>query len=588
MLNIGNTNLLFLLICTIFFSFFFIFQKEKLKLFILSNIKSLFFITLITSLYFLFYSDALIGNFGYHRDNFGYALPFFTYMLQGISFSNELPYWNMFVNHGEPTFLFLNNNYLLHLTYLPFYIFSPFFSNFEPVKLFLFVIIFSNFVQAALLSYLVYLLTKNNKIFFYSFLVSLFSGFAIGEVHQIQANATIIYIIISSIFFIKWFQSQNIIYWYFSLFFLSHSFLNHYQHLILYFISTLIISIFLFNKNLFDEIYIKISKIRLIHLIGSSLLFFSISLLPLYLYYLYHDLFISPFRGGELASNYQYIINSSSNNSLNPHTILHYFFPKTFFKTHLGQNSMDNYLYYIGIIPVLFSILFIFIKNKKHLFLKIFLLFILIMSFGSHSFGYFLLYKFIPFADLQRLPAQLSYFLAPLLILISSLSLNHIFNLRGNFSFNISKNYLILSLIGLSLLVISIYYLLRGYDVQVIRFFLDDFVFLTFFSVTFLWLLKNTKSKKFFHILFILLIIDIGSYSHRNISQNLFNNIDKKYFDLPKNEEIFKYSEKSNFYNNSDFIKIYHALLFGEMYFNLDEPILLNKNYKNNIEKNNL
>ena len=49
-------------------------------------------------------------------DNWKYDYPYFHYFLIHISQFDELPLWNFYVNAGEPLFLYLNHNYLLHIS----------------------------------------------------------------------------------------------------------------------------------------------------------------------------------------------------------------------------------------------------------------------------------------------------------------------------------------------------------------------------------------------------------------------------------------------------------------------------------------
>ena len=112
----------------------------------------------ISILFFLFNYELIDSDSRMLKDNFYYAFPFFTYILQSFSATGDFPLWNMYTNHGEPTFLFLNNNYLIHLPYIPFYFFAKFISHIDPIKVFWSAMVLASYLQAICLACLVYLI----------------------------------------------------------------------------------------------------------------------------------------------------------------------------------------------------------------------------------------------------------------------------------------------------------------------------------------------------------------------------------------------------------------------------------------------
>jgi len=543
----------------------------------------------ISLLFFLFNYELIDSDSRMLKDNFYYALPFFTYILQSFSATGDFPLWNMYTNHGEPTFLFLNNNYLLHLPYIPFYFFAKFISDIDPIKVFWSAMVLANYLQAICLAYLLFLITKSKKIFIYALIISLFSGIAIGQMHQMQINASSLYLIITTILFILWFNSEKKIYWYLASFILGCALLNHYPHLVVYLLLSITLPLYFFHKPLYKEILTKISNLGLFHIALSAILFLLVSSPIFILYFSYVDHYSSPFRGESLLSNYEYLQITANSNSMNIHTILHYVFPKVFFKTHLGQSGPNNLIWYIGLLPLIFSIYFLFTKNKSFTFLKMTIFIVFFLGLGAHSFGYFILYKIFPFAEMQRLPAHFASYLTPLLIIASSIGLNSFIShkFKFNLTFFNTKFYLI-SFLLLLLFTASIIYLLRIYDLQVVRYFMDDLIILIFSIVIFVWLLFNLSNKYFWLVLFSILIIDLGSFAHRNLSVNLQKSTESEYKNLPTEDDYFIWRDQADHFLNFAPGKVYQSLIFGRMFFDIEQPLLLNKEYKNFIKKYDL
>lgn len=550
---------------------------------------SLIFFIGISTLFFLFNYELIGSDSRMLKDNFYYAFPFFNYILQSMSATGDFPLWNMYTNHGEPTFLFLNNNYLLHLPYIPFYFFAKFFSNIDPIKVFWSAMVLANYLQALCLALLIYLIAKSKKIFIYALIISLFSGIAIGQLHQMQINASSLYVIITSIFLILWFNSEKKIYWYLSSFFLGCSLLNHYPHLVVYLLISITLSLYFFHKPLCKEILIKISHLGLFHIALSATLFLLVASPIFILYFSYVDHYSSPFRGASLLSSYEYLQITANRNSMNIHTILHYIFPKVFFKTHLGQSGPNNLIWYIGLLPLIFSIYFLFTKNKSFTFLKMTIFIVFFLGLGAHSFGYFILYKIFPFAEMQRLPAHFGSYLTPLLIIASSIGLNSF--ISHKFKFNLkffNTKFYLASFILITLFVASIIYLLKIYDLQVVRYFLDDFMMIILSILIFIWMLLNLKNKYVWLVLFSILLLDLGSFAHRNLSSNIQKSVEDEYKNLPIGDDYFIWRDQSDYFLNFAPGKVYQSLIFGRMFFDLKQPLLLNKEYKNFIEKYNL
>jgi hypothetical protein len=219
--------------------------------------------------------------------------------------------------------------------------------------------------------------------------------------------------------------------------------------------------------------------------------------------------------------------------------------------------------------------------------MTIFIVFFL--GLGAHSFGYFILYKIFPFAEMQRLPAHFGSYLTPLLIIASSIGLNSFIShkFKFNLTFFNTKFYLI-SFLLLLLFTASIIFLLRIYDLQVVRYFMDDLIILIFSIVIFVWLLFNLSNKYFWLVLFSILIIDLGSFAHRNLSVNLQKSTESEYKNLPTEDNYFIWRDQADHFLNFAPGKVYQSLIFGRMFFDLEQPLLLNKEYQNFINKYDL
>lgn len=221
--------------------------------------------------------------------------------------------------------------------------------------------------------------------------------------------------------------------------------------------------------------------------------------------------------------------------------------------------------------------------------MAIFIVFFL--GLGAHSFGYFILYKIFPFAEMQRIPAHFGSYLTPLLIIASSIGLNSFLNHKYTFKLNstfFDLKFYLTSCILIILFLASIIYLLKIYDLQVVRYFLDDFIILLLSIIIFIWLFFNLKNKFFWLILFSILLVDLGSYAHRNLSFNLQKTIENEYRNLPTEDDYFMWRDQSDYFLNFSPGKVYHSLIFGRMFFDLKQPFFLKKEYKNFITKYNL
>jgi len=559
-------------------------------IFILANTKFTFKINkknlhylLIISLYALiayaFFVDTLTAH-----DNFHYTFPYFDYIYQAVQKTGTFPLWNPFLNHGEPTFLFINHNFLTHYPNIFIYLLSPMLVNLKSSNVFWISIHLGIIIQAIGFTSLVHLIFKNHSISAYALIMSLFSGLAFGEFHQFQINATMLYIPWQLFFLILWMRKNESIFLFLFCFFFGYSLTNHYPHLILYFWLFLLISVYFFKKDAYKTFINKIMNEKKIILFYGILLFFVAFLPTLLIFYEYHNTLVSPYRmeaissDNPLTSAYSFILAFKDTNSFNIHTIFHFLFPKTLSTMKLGQYTLDNSFFYIGIIPILFCFVSFFaFKEIKYL---IFLLIIfLLIGSGGYSFGYLILYNYLPFSDYHRLPLQNAFFITPLLIFLSTYGLSYC--LKNEFVFLKSKNiqFSILIFICLALIYFTISLLMftfKNHYLSFLRYLFDEIIII-FLSIGALY--AFLINKKFFNFLLIFLVFTLSIifsfYSFKVKTNNIFNiaNYDKKF-------ERYDVLEKK--YESDPYL----GMLEGISTFNINaKPMVMNKEYYQFREK---
>jgi hypothetical protein len=508
---------------------------------------------LISLLYLVLNAPVLFGDsFRVVHDNWKYAFPFFHLFLQNLSQAGELPYWNSFVNAGEPSFLFLNHNYLLHLPHVFAYLIYPLIKGFvSTMQVYWWTIVMENYLLGLGIFFLVRVLWGKGPSSTISFAICLFSGISVGVLHQEQINAAMFYIPWFFTFAILYYRSHKPVWWFLSCLFAGYSLINSYPHLVIYFCGVVFLCGLFYYKPQKQQIA------ELFRCLGWKKGFIGIMIaimmaLPtVFIFLEYSPLLASPYRSGEagqLEASYNDILQSINTNSFNLHTLFHYFFPKTFdtFFLYLGQWHLDNFPFYIGILP-LFFVGYGLIKgtHKQIKFWFICLLIILFLGIGGHSFGYFLLYKFVPFSNLQRIPLHLADFINICLVLLAAGGLKQLWDKQDGLCSEIkedgrswlSRNVLFFFLaVVIFYGIFNLFYwrsegLLSGliYKEEILdalkkllkslRIFLDETVIFCVMVIGFVWLCKRTRNRKWVIVLFILLIFDLGRYYHLTLQK---------------------------------------------------------------------
>ena len=219
----------------------------------------------------------LLATFNFHDtlpsgDNQYYGLPYFNYIFRSILLSGDLPYWNPLVNQGEPTFLFINHNFLLHYPYVLSYLFSPVLKYFQPHNVFWIALHLGIILQGIGMTFLAQLLIKNKSISIYVLIIALFSGLSSGQLHQLQINATMLYLVWQLVLLVSWYKLGSRMYFLGFCWLIGYSFTNHYPHLIAYFWSFFFIAIFLFDKPLLQRLMARLKGIGFLSFLRKSMI----------------------------------------------------------------------------------------------------------------------------------------------------------------------------------------------------------------------------------------------------------------------------------------------------------------------------
>ena len=515
------------------------------------------------------------------HDNLYYSYPYFNYIFQSIIYTGELPYWNALVNQGEPTYLFINHNFLMHYPYIVTYIFSPILQFFQPFNVFWITVHFGIILQALGLMILIQLLLKNIHISIFALIAGLFAGISSGQIHQLQINATMLYIIWQLVLFVSWYITKNKLFWLGFCWLIGTSLTNHYPHLIIYFWSFLLLSFLFFNPIVLRNVKENLKLLNK-NFLFYGLLIFLISFSPtLIIFYEYAAQLVSPYRseaiesGSSLKSSYDFLLSTKDTNSFNLHTFIHFIFPKTFSTLRIGQHSLDNILFYIGIIPFFLMMSCFFYSKREHKVIIFFAFIILIFGVGGWGIGYLFLYNLLPFSEYHRLPLQIAYFLTPVFITLSCYGLSHIINNKKITFFKIKweyKNFLIVTLLAfvIYIIVTTFMFTYKSDYLSFLRYLFDEFVII-FLSSLILIYLFSSKNKKSLRVVLMFLLFELTlvyQYSIFHSRSNIPSN-----YEITENQQFFEWQNKIDSNGTSNYAGTVYggAMLTGKPSITFDE-----------------
>ncbi len=379
--------------------------------------------------FFRFNSDVLLKEkFRVLHDNWIHAYPLFHYFNDSIVQTGAMPYWNPYIDGGQPTFWSLNHYFLFHLPHLIAYLIYPFiYKHVSTLLLYWWVIIISNLLFSLGCYFLFRILFSNWKASLFGFIVCLFSGITVGTLHQEQIMASSFYIPWAWGGLIIFFRTKKVGWGILSSILIGMSLINHNPHLIVYFWGILSVSFLVIRWSDFRRMWRTSWKQWLLMIAIGIPIILIIASPTFVLYGEYKALVVSPYHtemGEKIAVSYDYLVRSKDTNSMGFNTLLHYIFPKTYFDLSLLQYfknfSLDGLIFYIGLLPLFFAVYELF-RGTSSL-RKVYALSAAIMFFfalGPNSYGYYLLYKIVPFANLQRLPIHLGNYINLFLILLA-------------------------------------------------------------------------------------------------------------------------------------------------------------------------
>jgi hypothetical protein len=502
-----------------------------------NNWKEVLSLVSVIGLFLILNADVLFTDqYSVVYDNWDYIYPYFHFYLDALLQTRELPCWNPFLCGGQPTLIYTVNFLPFHLPHLFAYFIGPFVSSFtSTLLLFWWTIILENLVFSLGCYVLLRLLFAHWKYALFGFVVVLFSGITAGTLH-VEA-------LMASLFYIPWIWAGIVLlirtrkwrWGLLSFLLLGFSLLHHYPQLVVYFWGILLISYVFVQWRDFKKFWTYWKKWVPVVVIGGCLVL--VLILPLIIIQVsYSPHLTSPYRGSEgLAVEYQYVHLFRGIGSWNFHTLFHYLYPQTFFSlgtvAQIGQVPRDDLEYYIGLLPlflVIYEIVYGTSQLRKVLILALGLMFFL--ALGDYSFGYYVLYKLVPFAKLHRIPLQLANYCNLFLIMLAVSGLQTLLQQKNPVSrgTTVKDVFFFLSFTGIVVGGMMMFGILSR-DVftaravlpdNPLRFFLDETMILMIMGGVFLFLIRNRFRQFVVVAAFLVVLFDVGRYYHQTLVKN--------------------------------------------------------------------
>lgn len=257
--------------------------------------------------------------------------------------------------------------------------------------------------------------------------------------------------------------------------------------------------------------------------------------------------------------------------------ILPNFFGSPFNTTYWGKGNIWELGGYLGLAPLLFSTLAVFLKRNKYV--TIFLAFsilALLLSFGNYGPLYNFFYNYVPFFNLFRAPARFLYIYAFSVSILCGLGLNYI--LSNNFKkkiYLIKKLFLLGFTTSIFTTIISLFFYLSPnlslYEKYVLRnsfavginhqvifnqtiidlFFFGVFSFIIFLSIL-LHIFKKIKVRIFMIFIFTITIAQLWIFDYKVvnlISLDKLLETPKVVQQINKDKSIYRVFSKTGDYN---------------------------------------
>jgi hypothetical protein len=531
-------------------------------------------------------------------DNWRYNYPYFHYILTHILQFNELPFWNFNVNAGEPIFLFINHNYLLHIPHIISYIIYPYVNNIITTsQMFWWSLLGSIWIFSISMFFLCKSLYKSSYTALIIFMICLFSGTASGVLHQEQIMASLFYIPWILLALHRYYLNNHPAWLILSALFLGLAMINHYPHLPLYslIIMLSLCILYYWEKILqFCSIQLKTPRRNIILLISCIFVTIIIMTPSVLMYKEYSNKISSPYRNVSDVTkgvNYDYVRKSKRTNSLNPHTIFHFLFPRSFeeFK-NIGQTSLDNKIFYLGILPVLIIIIGAFSMSKKILMYWLSVASILLFfGFGAFTYGYYLLFSLDNFFQLQRLPLHLgNLVMIPLLLALAAIisqysNKQQIIVIKSNYK--VTSFFIIVVICAVVLFIYKSDYIFLLKSKNNLAALLDDILLILFFLAVCLKIFNVEITKIFKTFIFILMLTDLGSYYLRSLPGSVLP-IDGDTF-IALNQKDISWPNTFEFFDIRPYLTDYHAMIHQKSFIDLRlYSLLIFSDVKEFINKN--
>jgi len=330
----------------------------------------------------------------------------------------EIPLWNPYVFSGSPI--------ISNIIYSVFYPFNNFFLTFPVDSVFTFYFLLHVFLSAIAIYFFTRTLKLDKISSIISAIVFIFSGYFIlqSAFGHIQHVSSFLWIPISFLFSELILTEKKFIYGIFLSISLALQFFSGLPQYFVYTILSLIFY-FLFRVSITVKKEKKVEIFKLSTILSISLIIFflisSVQLFPFLEFSKYSN------RSGGISYYFATL------GSLPPWHLVTFFVPE-FFGTPIDDSYISTTNFwelasYIGIFPLILSLLAILFKRNKYtIFFTLLAIFSLLFAFGKYTPLFSTFYNFVPGFDMFRIPARFLIFFVFSLSVLSGFGSNFLIN----------------------------------------------------------------------------------------------------------------------------------------------------------------
>lgn len=386
-------------------------------------------------IYLIEFWRVFLGKITFFHDAFSIDLPLFYFVTDSIH-RGVVPFWLPIIDAGLPLYLFINNFCLLSVNKIAAYLVVPLLRNLDTIKI---VQLYNAQLLLGFFIYNVGLYFLCRKIFRYKetalicFMVSLFSGMSVGYFASPQALGTIFWVPWILLFGLKaldgFKKANSRKYFLLAVLFMGLSFSDHYPHLYLIYLVSFFIFYTLYNRK--KVLYFLKGNARTIII---ALVLFFLLILPS-IYVIHHlDDFCSAKRVTMSSMGFNLSdLESQWDCFLNLPTLINFILPLggagflSSYNTQAKNVAVDIFPFYIGIIPLILSIIGIIYNRSRYKYIFL-LTTILMLFFSAKIFGGYKFLFLLPFFKMFRQYLHYSPFFIFGLIILSGMGADAIFH----------------------------------------------------------------------------------------------------------------------------------------------------------------